>query len=160
MASQFFLLPNERVDGGRRNLRPLVATLLGAVGGLLAVSGTRLPLATLPGLGPVNYFDYQSARAAVCLGAAALVALLCIVRLFRCALLGSGLLGGLLIATGLDLQRSVSDLTANAGSGTAELAGKVLKATRPEIGAVLLAVGCTLCVLAGFIGIRPRGWRG
>ena len=159
MASQFFLLPNERGDGPRRGLRPLVGSLLGVVGGLLAAGGTRLPLATLPGLGAVNFFDYQSTRALLCLGVAVALALVCLVRFFRLALVGAGLLAGLLAATGLDLQRNLHDLTASAGPETAELAGKVLRATRPETGAGLLLAGCALCVLAGFVGILPRGRR-
>ncbi len=159
-SSEFFLLPHEGSDGSRRVYRPLVASVLGLGGGLLAAAGTRLPLATLPGLGSVNYFDYQSGRAALCLGVAVAVAVVCVVRFFRVALLGSGLLAGLLVATGLDLQRSLGELTANAGSETADLAGKVLRATRPEAGAGLLVAGCALCVLAGFVGIRSRGWRG
>lgn len=159
MASQFFLLPNERGDGTRRGIRPLVGSLLGVVGGVLAAGGTRLPLATLPGLGAVSYFDYQADRAALCLAVAGALILICLARFFRLALLGSGMLTGLLIATGLDLQRSLRDVTANAGSETTELAGKVLRATRPELGAALLMVGCALCLLAGFVGIRARYWR-
>lgn len=159
MASQFFLLPNERGDGSRRGVRPLVGSLLGVAGGLLAAGGTRLPLATLPGLGAVNFFDYQADRAILCLVLAGAMILVSLARFFRLALLGSGVLAGLLIATGLDLQRSFRDLTATAGSETAELAGKVLRATRPEFGAGLLAAGCAFCILAGFIGIRGRYWR-
>ena len=146
------------MDGARRGGRPLVGSLFGLLGGLLVVGGTRLPLATLPGLGAVNFFDYQSGRAALCLGVAVALAVVFLVRFFRLALLGSGLLAGLLTATGLDLQRSLGDLTA-AGPETAELAGKVLRATRPEVGAALLAGGCALCVLAGFAGVSPRGGR-
>ena len=160
MASGFFLLPNERGDGSRRGPRPLVATLLGLVGGLLVAAGTRLPLATLPGLGGVNFLDYQATRAAVCLGIGAAVAILCLGRLFRFALLCSGIIVGLLVTTGLDLQRTLRELTVSATAETADLAGKVLKGTRLEVGATLLVVGCLLCILAGFIGIRPRGWRG
>ena len=136
-----------------------MGSLFGLLGGLLVVGGTRLPLATLPGLGEVSFFDYQSGRAAICLGVGAVLAVVFLARFFRLALLGSGLLAGLLTASGLDLQRSLHDLTA-AGPETAELTGKVLRATHPEVGAALLAAGCGLCVLAGFVCVAPRGGRG
>ena len=160
VASQFFLLPNERGDGSRRGLRPLVGSLVGIVGGLLAAGGTRLPLATLPGLGQISYFDYQADRAAFCLAVAGAMILVCLARFFRLALLGSGVLTGLLVATGMDVQRSLRDLTVNAGAETADLTSKVLRSSRPELGAALLMVGCALCLLAGFVGIRARNWRG
>ena len=137
-----------------------MGSLLGLAGGLLAAGGTRLPLATLPGLGEVNFFDYQSMRALLCLGVALALALVCLVRFFRLALVGSGLRAGLIAATGLDLQRNLHELTASAGSDTAELAGKVLRATRLETGAGLLLTGCVLCVLAGFVGTNSRGGAG
>lgn len=159
MASQYFLLPHERSGaeiGTRRPGRPLLATALGLLGGGLAAAGTRLPLATLPGLGGVGYFDYQAIRAAVCLGIAVAVALCCLARFFRLALLGAGLLCGLLVATGLDLQHSVQEFTAKAGPETADVAGKVIQGIQPEIGAGMLLAGCLLCVCAGFLGLRMR----
>ena len=133
----------------------LLAPALGVVGGAGVIGGMWLPLATLGGLGPVGFFDYNHTRVYACIAAAAVVAVCSVARCFRVVLLAAGGLGGLLVATGIDLYQALHEAMSLEGGELAQLAHQMVAHSALQPGAYLVPVCGLACALAGFLGSTP-----
>ncbi len=135
----------------------LVSAILGAVGGLGTIGAMWLPLAKLAGLGPVGPFDYSHGRVYGCIGAASLVVIASLLGAYRTVLLFTGVLCGLLAATGIDLHQALHELMSASEGETSQMARQMVANSSLQAGAYLLPVCCLACIAAAILGGRRAG---
>ena len=136
--------------------RPLIASVLGIVGGAGVIGGMWLPLANLAGLGPVGCFDYNHVRAYAYITLASLVIIFSIARCFRIVLVTAGLLCGLLAATGIDLYQTLCEVMSMNDGELSQMARQLVAHSSLQAGAYILPLCGVACIVAGMLGSSPH----